>query len=42
MQENEVTSNLVPSIIAGVIGAITKIVVAMAFSALIFTRSYAG
>ena len=42
MQENEVTSNLVPSIIAGVIGAITKIVVAMAFSALIFTGTLSG
>ena len=42
MQENEVRSNLVPSIIAGVIGAITKIVVAMAFSALIFTGTLSG
>ena len=42
MQENEVRSNLVPSIIAGVIGAITKIVAAMAFSALIFTGTLSG
>ena len=42
MQENEVRSNLVPGIIAGVIGAITKIVAAMAFSALIFTGTLSG
>jgi len=41
MSENQVKSNIVPSIIAGVIGGIIKIVVAMAFSALIFTGTLA-
>jgi SulP family sulfate permease len=42
MSENQVKSNIVPSIIAGVIGGIIKIVVAMAFSALIFTGTLAA
>jgi len=42
MSENQVKSNIVPSIIAGVIGGIIKIVAAMAFSALIFTGTLAA
>ena len=42
MPENQVKSNIVPSIIAGVIGGIIKIVAAMAFSALIFTGTLAA
>ena len=42
MSENQVKSNIVPSIIAGVIGGIIKIVIAMAFSALIFTGTLAA
>jgi len=41
MSENQIKSNIVPSIIAGIIGGIIKIVVAMAFSALIFTGTLA-
>ena len=37
MSDNITYSNVLPSIIAGVIGAIINIVIAMAFSALIFT-----
>ena len=42
MSENQVKSNIVPSIIAGVIGGIIKIVAAMAFSSLIFTGTLAA
>jgi len=42
MSENQIKSNIVPSIIAGVIGGIIKIVAAMAFSALIFTGTLAA
>jgi len=42
MSENQIKSNIVPSIIAGIIGGIIKIVVAMAFSALIFTGTLAA
>ena len=42
MKERQTKSNLVPSIIAGVIGGIIKIVAAMAFSALIFTGTLAA
>ena len=42
MSENQVKSNIVTSIIAGVIGGIIKIVIAMAFSALIFTGTLAA
>ena len=42
MSENQEKSNIVPSIIAGVIGGIIKIVAAMAFSALIFTGTLAA
>ncbi|SVD38996.1 uncharacterized protein METZ01_LOCUS391850, partial [marine metagenome] len=41
MKEHQTKSNLVPSVIAGIIGSITKIVIAMAFSALIFTGTLA-
>jgi len=41
LKERQTKSNLVPSIIAGIIGSITKIVIAMAFSALIFTGTLA-
>ena len=42
MSGNQIKSNIVPSIIAGIIGGIIKIVVAMAFSALIFTGTLAA
>jgi SulP family sulfate permease len=42
LKERQTKSNLVPSIIAGVIGGIIKIVAAMAFSALIFTGTLAA
>ena len=42
MSENQVKSNIITSIIAGVIGGIIKIVIAMAFSALIFTGTLAA
>jgi len=41
LKEHQTKSNLVPSVIAGIIGSITKIVIAMAFSALIFTGTLA-
>ena len=41
MSEDQLKSNIVPSIIAGVISGIIKIVIATAFSALIFTGTLA-
>ena len=42
MSEDQLKSNIVPSIIAGVISGIIKIVIATAFSALIFTGTLAA